>query len=122
MGGDGEQGAQACYDLLFIVRLFNSTLILLLREVVKSLSLQVFKNFGNVVCRDVASWAVLVVVGWLYWMILEVFSNLNVSMIIPPVFKSCLQIVGHHPMPFRCLYRQSCRILDWKRGQARKNS
>ena len=47
------------------------------REVVKSLSLEVLKNHGDMALRDMG----MVAMGWwLDLMILEVFSNLNDSM------------------------------------------
>jgi len=53
----------------------------LLREVVKSPSLEVFKKHLDVVVGDMDEWAVLAVRGQLDWMILEVFFNLNDPMI-----------------------------------------
>ena len=38
--------------------------------------------WSDVVLRDVVSWEILVIDGWLDWMILEVFSNLGDSMIL----------------------------------------
>ena len=54
----------------------------LLREVVKSPSLEVFKKHLDVVVGDMDEWAVLAVRGQLDWMILEVFFNLNNPMIL----------------------------------------
>jgi len=48
---------------------------------VESLSLEVFNNRGCVVLRNTDLWAILEVGGWLDT-ILEVFSNLNDSMIL----------------------------------------
>lgn len=46
-----------------------------------SLFLEVFKKC---ILRDMAWWAVLVVGGWLDYIILEIFSNLNDTLIIVP--------------------------------------
>jgi len=51
-------------------------------EVGESQSVEVFKKKVDVVCRDMVYWATLVVGEWLDWMILEVFSNLNDSMLL----------------------------------------
>jgi len=50
------------------------------REVVESLSLEVFKKRLGVVLRAVIYWGILVVRGWLDW--LEVFSSLDDFMIL----------------------------------------
>ena len=50
------------------------------KELVKSLSLEVLKKHLDVVLRDMVSWEILVIGGWLDWMISEVFSNLDDSM------------------------------------------
>ena len=44
--------------------------------------LEVFKERADVVLRDMVQWAELVGGGWLDRMVFEVFSNLNVSMIL----------------------------------------
>lgn len=54
---------------------------MLLREVVKSLSLMVFKERVDMLLRDMVYWAILVISGHLDSMILEVVSKLNDSMI-----------------------------------------
>ena len=51
------------------------------KELVKSLSLEVLKKHLDVVLRDMVSWEILVIGGWLDWMISEGFSNLGDSMI-----------------------------------------
>ena len=51
------------------------------REVVQSPSLEVLKNRVDVALRDVVWWVVLAADGWLDWMILEIFSNVNDSLI-----------------------------------------
>jgi len=51
------------------------------REVVEAPSMEVFRKRSDVVIWDVVQWEILVVGGWLDWMILEVFSNLGNSMI-----------------------------------------
>jgi len=51
------------------------------REVVEAPSMEVFRKRSDVVIWDVVQWEILVVGGWLDWMILEVFSNLGDSMI-----------------------------------------
>ena len=45
------------------------------------MSLEVFKERADIVLKDMLQWAVLVVSGWLDWMISEVFSNLYDSTI-----------------------------------------
>ena len=51
------------------------------REVVESLSLEVFTKHLDVVLMDTFQWDILVTGGQLDWMILEAFSNLGDSMI-----------------------------------------
>jgi len=53
------------------------------REVMQSPSPEVFKHHGNVALKDMVSWYSGGRVGW-DWMILEVLSNLNDSMILTP--------------------------------------
>ena len=60
----------------------------LLRVVVVSPSLEVFKKCGDVVLRDMVLWAILVVSGRLDKVILEVFFNLTDS--VTPVGMSQL--------------------------------
>jgi len=50
--------------------------------VAESLSLDVLRKCLDVVLRDMVKWAILVIGGWLDWMILELFSNLDDSMIL----------------------------------------
>ena len=52
------------------------------RDMVESLSLEVFKKHLDTVLRDVFYWEILVICGRLDWMILEVFLNLGDSMIL----------------------------------------
>jgi len=52
------------------------------RDVVEALSLEVLKERAAVVLQDRVCWAMLVVGGWLDWMNLAVFSNLNDSLIL----------------------------------------
>jgi len=54
----------------------------LLGEVRESLSLEVFKNRGDVVLRDMYYWPILAAGIWLDKVILEVFSKLNDFMIL----------------------------------------
>ena len=49
------------------------------REVLETLSLEVFKKYSDVALRDMV---ILVIGGLLNWMILEVFSNLGDSVIL----------------------------------------
>jgi len=51
------------------------------KQAVESPSLQVFMEGVDVVLRDVVEWAIVAVGAWLDWMILEVFSNRNDSVI-----------------------------------------
>ena len=45
-------------------------------EVVESPSLEVLKKYIDVL-RDMVYWAILVISGWLDWVVSEVFSNLG---------------------------------------------
>lgn len=54
----------------------------LLKEAVESLSLEAFNKHLDIVLRNMVQWGILVKGGWLDWMILEVFSNLDDSMIL----------------------------------------
>lgn len=56
------------------------------REMAESLSLRVFKERFDVVLRDMVYWVILVIGLWLDQMILEVFLNLNDSMILYNLF------------------------------------
>ena len=68
---------------------------------VESPSLGVFKERLDVVLRDTVQWVTLVVGGWLDQVVLEVFSNLNDSMILCALWtKYC------HPL------RESCPELS----------
>ena len=49
---------------------------------VESLSLEAFNKHLDIVLRNMVQWGILVKGGWLDWMILEVFSNLDDSMIL----------------------------------------
>ena len=53
-----------------------------IREVVESLTLELLKKHLDAVLRDMAYWEILVIGGWLDWMILEVFSNPGDSVIL----------------------------------------
>ena len=48
----------------------------------RSLSLEVLKKHLDVLLRDRAEWEILVIGGWVDWMILDVFSNPGGSMIL----------------------------------------
>jgi len=47
-----------------------------------------FKKHVDVVLRDMVSWEILVIAGWLDWMILEVFSILGDSVILNGIWIS----------------------------------
>ena len=47
-----------------------------------------FKKHVDVVLRDMVSWEILVIAGWLDWMILEVFSSLGDSVILNGIWIS----------------------------------
>ena len=51
------------------------------REMVESLSLEVFKKHLDVL-RDMVSWEIVMIGGWLDWMIFEVFSKLADSVVL----------------------------------------
>lgn len=51
-------------------------------EVVKSPALEVYKERVDIVLRGMIKWKVLVVGGQMVYVILEVFSNVNDSMIL----------------------------------------
>ena len=52
------------------------------REVVESLSLEMFKKHLEIVPQDMVWWEILLIGGLLDWVILEVFSHLNDSMTV----------------------------------------
>jgi len=64
---------------------------------VESLSLEVFNNRGCVVLRNTDLWAILEVGGWLDT-ILEVFSNLNDSMILCDTVILIIPLRHHFPL------------------------
>jgi len=84
MRGDGLRLHQGRFRLDITKNFFSKRVLMhwnrLPREVVGSPSLELFKNHGDVALRDTVTLAALVVGGQLDLMILEVFSNLIVSM------------------------------------------
>ena len=59
------------------------------RKVVESPILDVFKKRLDDVLRDMVKWEILLVGGQLDWMMLEVFPNLNDSVILICTVKKC---------------------------------
>jgi len=62
-------------------------------EVVKSPALEVYKERVDIVLRGMIKWKVLVVGGQMVYVILEVFSNVNDSMILCSQGKDCPELL-----------------------------